>query len=225
MRARPVLKVLAKAAIAVACVSLAALMLTLITLVQLLSSGFVLTILKVTFVFALASLLLHAFTGRALDAALVSVPAFLIAVSVAIASGALSPTVVPAADGAQQLPRAGTRQEVLDFLAADDTDAFPYVPGVFVCGDFAQRLQERAHERGLSCWMVFIYPKSGPYGHVVNAFPLAEGSIIYVEPQNDTVSENILTFFRWCTWDNTFEVILHDDFGREIVYYLENVRW
>jgi hypothetical protein len=223
MRARPVLKVLAKAAIAVACVLLAALMLTLITLVQLVSFGFTLTILKVTFVFALACLLLHAFTGRALDAALISVPAFLIAVSVAIASGALSLTTVSITAGSQL--RAGTRQEVLDFLAEDDTDALPYIPNVFVCKDFAQRLQERAHERGLSCWMIFIYPKSGPYGHVVNAFPLAEGSIIYVEPQNDTVSENVLTFFRWCTWDNTFEVVIHDDFGREIGYYIENVRW
>jgi len=68
---------------------------------------------------------------------------------------------------------------LLQFLAADDTDAQAYVDGEFVCGDFAEMLHNQAEAAGIRTGYVAVDLGEGP-GHALNAFDL-DGRLVFVD--------------------------------------------
>ncbi len=65
--------------------------------------------------------------------------------------------------------------ELKSFLLHDNTDTLPYVPGSFVCADFAMRLHNNAEKYGWRCHLVGVQLGAGNgypagVGHALNAF-------------------------------------------------------
>ncbi|GEM_PF-7126964 len=52
-----------------------------------------------------------------------------------------------------------TRNELIDFLMADDTEMIPYVEDKFTCGNFAELLHDRAEAKGIRAGVVFVFLK------------------------------------------------------------------
>lgn len=72
------------------------------------------------------------------------------------------------------------------FLRRDDTDEIPYDTRSFVCGDYAERLHNRAESAGLRC--AYVVVKLGPSPgwpntdwHALNAFDTVDHGRVYVD--------------------------------------------
>lgn len=70
-------------------------------------------------------------------------------------------------------------EALMAFLAADPTDAQPYVDGAFVCVDFAEMLHNSAERAGIRAAYVAVELAEGP-GHALNAF-VVSGREVYVD--------------------------------------------
>lgn len=97
--------------------------------------------------------------------------------------------------------------EVIDWLSVDDTDTFPYVDGIWMCGDYAAMLMTRAKTMNwrmrIACMYYAFSGETGygdtadPYGSHGHAFnliyvqdipsgdPDSFFDILYIEPQTD----------------------------------------
>lgn len=79
-----------------------------------------------------------------------------------------------------------TYQEMLNFIATDQTDKNPYVPGSYVCWNFAADVINNAFKIGYKCGFVYIYFTDG-YGHAVICFNTTDHGLVFIEPQNDAI--------------------------------------
>ena len=75
---------------------------------------------------------------------------------------------------------------LIAFLQRDDTDEIPYDPRSFVCGDYAERLHNRAEAAGIRC--AYVVVKLGPSPgwprtdwHALNAFDTIDHGRIYID--------------------------------------------
>ena len=96
-----------------------------------------------------------------------------------------------------------TYMGVLEYLIQDDTSEILYEDGEFECTDYAETLHNNAESDGIECNVVFIeYGKHPhwnnnklciemlPWGHVCNAFPLDDGSVLYIDcTEGDWISD------------------------------------
>jgi hypothetical protein len=125
---------------------------------------------------------------------LVSLIALLIVISGCAAAGAQTkePSTYSSEvyDASKVSP--ATEQEVLDFLAQDDTDKNVWQAEVYECGHFTADLWWNAYGRGLEACMVWV--KRIKWGeeqiHWVIKFHIEDGTQNYwlwVEPSNDEV--------------------------------------
>ncbi len=125
---------------------------------------------------------------------LVSLIALLIVISGCAAAGAQTkePSTYSSEvyDASKVSPE--TEQEVLDFLAQDDTDKNVWQAEVYECGHFTADLWWNAYGRGLEACMVWV--KRIKWGeeqiHWVIKFHIEDGTQNYwlwVEPSNDEV--------------------------------------
>jgi hypothetical protein len=79
------------------------------------------------------------------------------------------------------------------FLADDPTSRHPSVKGQYECMDFARDLKAHAAAAGWNMSFVvtnFMLTWNGQthgYGHAFNGVLLADGTTVYVEPQNDQI--------------------------------------
>jgi hypothetical protein len=74
-------------------------------------------------------------------------------------------------------------RELVDFLGRDDTDEQTYVPNVFVCSSFAERLHNNAEAAGFSCAFVTLeFPGVG--GHACNAFETSDRGLVFIDCTN-----------------------------------------
>lgn len=70
-----------------------------------------------------------------------------------------------------------TWEQLLSFLRTDDTDKIDYVPGNFVCIDFAETLHNNAEKSGIRCGLVVLYPIS----HACNAFETTDRGLVFID--------------------------------------------
>jgi hypothetical protein len=81
-----------------------------------------------------------------------------------------------------------TTNELIAFLVTDDTyEHHNFIPGQFVCVNFAVLLHDRAESRGIKAYMASIMFTSGPESttkHMINAFNTSDAGWVYVDAMN-----------------------------------------
>lgn len=75
--------------------------------------------------------------------------------------------------------------KVKEFLRKDKTDERVYVPGLFVCEDYARELQKNAKLFGYDCAIVYIGLDGREEGHMCNAFDTSDKGIVYIDSVGD----------------------------------------
>jgi hypothetical protein len=102
--------------------------------------------------------------------------------------------------------RRPTYEELQSFLAKDGTSERSYVDQSYVCMNFAYDLKASAAEQGWNISFVSVNyddPRGGG-GHACNGAYLADGSWVWIEPQNDRIYtgpiESYLQTFLHVSW-------------------------
>lgn len=72
-----------------------------------------------------------------------------------------------------------TWAELLDFLLEDKTDERAYVPGVYMCGDFARDVHNNAERSGIRAAYVAV-DFSGD-DHALNAFKTVDRGLVFID--------------------------------------------
>jgi len=72
-----------------------------------------------------------------------------------------------------------TWAELLDFLLKDKTDRNTYVPGVYMCGDFATNVHNNAERSGIRAAYVAV-ELPGAY-HALNAFKTTDKGLVFID--------------------------------------------
>lgn len=70
-----------------------------------------------------------------------------------------------------------TWEQLLSFLRTDNTDKMTYVPGYFVCVDFAETLHNNAEKSGIRCGLVVLHPIL----HACNAFETTDRGLVFID--------------------------------------------
>jgi len=83
-----------------------------------------------------------------------------------------------------------THRELREFLAEDKTDANRYVPGEYICFDFAAELNNRAETKGIRAAYVRI--RFQEWGHAIVAFETVDRGLVFIEPQSDREVELVI---------------------------------
>jgi hypothetical protein len=93
--------------------------------------------------------------------------------------------------------------ELQSFLSADQTDKNQYQRLRYVCINFAADLKRNAARVGYNISFVTVNYEyeGGSAGHALNGAYLADGSWVWIEPQNDgiyrgTIEEYLAAFFK-----------------------------
>ncbi len=77
-----------------------------------------------------------------------------------------------------------TYEEMMEFLARDDTDSNDYIKGEYVCRDFAADVNNNAEREGIRTAYVRI--RSEGWGHAIVAFQTVDKGLLFIEPMSDT---------------------------------------
>lgn len=78
-----------------------------------------------------------------------------------------------------------TYQEMLNFIAADQTDKNPYIHGSYVCWNFAADVTNNAFKAGYRCGWVYV--EFAYTAHATVCFNTTDHGLIFVEPQDDMI--------------------------------------
>lgn len=73
--------------------------------------------------------------------------------------------------------------ELKEFLAQDETNLNPFIPGEYVCFHYAADLNNNAEANGIRAAYVRIHTKN--WAHALVAFETADRGLIFIEPQSD----------------------------------------
>lgn len=68
-----------------------------------------------------------------------------------------------------------------DFLLSDKTDEGWYIPGVRMCGHFAETLHNNAEQAGIRAAVVIVQFEDGSAPHALNAFETADWGLVYID--------------------------------------------
>lgn len=74
-----------------------------------------------------------------------------------------------------------TYDQLLTFLESDQTDKLQYIPGKFVCSNFAETLQHNATKAGYKCGWVAIDFIGGLPSHSCNVFYTVDRGLIFID--------------------------------------------
>jgi hypothetical protein len=89
-----------------------------------------------------------------------------------------------------------TYEEVMEFLARDDTDSRHYIKGAYVCRDFAADVNNNAESEGIRTAYVRI--RTERWSHVIVAFETVDMGLIFIEPMSDAmVSPELGEAYCW----------------------------
>jgi len=80
-----------------------------------------------------------------------------------------------------------TWAQLLDFLLKDKTDEKAYVPGVYMCGDFANDVHNNAERAGIRAAYVAVELPSAY--HALNAFKTTDRGLVFIDCTGLGVSE------------------------------------
>lgn len=127
-------------------------------------------------------------------------------------------------------------QELKSFLTEDKTDEKLYVPGVFMCGGFAETLHNNAEKAGIRAALVTIDFADESIGHALNAFKTTDRGLVYI----DCTGRGLQSFIPgkeniYNSWDKiayvskgkeygTLSIINNDSFDYAF-YEHEKARW
>ncbi len=78
-----------------------------------------------------------------------------------------------------------TWMELVSFISDDHTNWNEYVPGHYVCLDFAIDLVENAGKQNIKAWIVTVEFYNDELGHAFAAFETTDRGIVFIEPQAD----------------------------------------
>jgi hypothetical protein len=88
-----------------------------------------------------------------------------------------------------------TYQEMLDFIALDQTDQNIFSGKNYTCLNFAVDVKNHAFLKGYKCGLVYvIFPSSA---HTIVCFNTTDSGLIFVEPQNDAIVKPIVGQPYW----------------------------
>ncbi|MCD6465412.1 hypothetical protein J7L27_03485 [Candidatus Bathyarchaeota archaeon] len=100
-----------------------------------------------------------------------------------------------------------TYHEALQFIAQDKTDENPYIPGVYICLNFATDVKNNAFKAGYRCGFVYIeFPESA---HAIICFNTTDHGLIFIEPQDDQIVTVDIGIQYWR--DNGYEPPSYND--------------
>jgi hypothetical protein len=74
-----------------------------------------------------------------------------------------------------------TWEQLVTFLKSDTTDSQPYIDGKFMCGAFAERVQNNAENAGINCALVAINFSNAEIGHALNAVKTIDKGLVFVD--------------------------------------------
>jgi hypothetical protein len=72
-------------------------------------------------------------------------------------------------------------EQLASFLLSDPTDEQDYVPGVFMCGSFAEEVHNNAEAAGIRAAWVSLDFESDSKGHALNAFYTTDRGLVFVD--------------------------------------------
>lgn len=82
-----------------------------------------------------------------------------------------------------------TFKQLVEFLEIDQTEKLKYIPGKFVCSNFAETLQHNAAKAGLRCGWVAINFRNGAPSHACNVFNTVDRGLVFVDCTNSESGE------------------------------------
>jgi hypothetical protein len=74
-----------------------------------------------------------------------------------------------------------TYSKLVSFIKADKTDQKRYIPGKYVCSDFAETLHNNAEKKGIKAGWVAIDFKNDDKGHACNAFNTTDRGLVFID--------------------------------------------
>ncbi len=72
-------------------------------------------------------------------------------------------------------------QELKSFIVTDKTDNELYVPGLRMCGYFAETLHNNAEKAGIRAAIAIVEFKDGSASHALNAFETTDAGLVYID--------------------------------------------
>ena len=67
------------------------------------------------------------------------------------------------------------------FLLTDETDEGLYIPGIRMCGHFAETLHNNAEQAGIRAAVVIVEFEDGSAPHALNAFETTDRGLVYID--------------------------------------------
>jgi hypothetical protein len=90
-----------------------------------------------------------------------------------------------------------TYQEMLNFIASDQTDKHQYTNPTYVCWNFAADVKNNAFTVGYRCGLVVISFADSSAGHSVICFKTIDHGLVFIEPQDDAIASLVIGQHYW----------------------------
>jgi uncharacterized protein YoxC len=74
-----------------------------------------------------------------------------------------------------------TYAELMNFISGDKTDQKTYIPGVYVCTDYARDIHNNAEKAGIRAGWVGIDFKNQIIGHACDVFQTSDRGLVYID--------------------------------------------
>lgn len=105
--------------------------------------------------------------------------------------------------------------DLVDFVALEDTDESPYIQDLRMCGSFAEALHNDAEAAGIRCAWVSIDIAGQEIGHAMNAFLTTDKGIAFVDCTGEDTSfvAPVATGAGTCDYDKVAYVEIGQEYG------------
>ncbi len=104
-----------------------------------------------------------------------------------------------------------TYAELIDFLNRNPVNKNRYIPGEYVCWNFACDLQRDAHAEGM--YMDYWYIATPSFAHALVGVLTSDKGIVFIEPQNDHPMkvEIGIRYWQWLRGPYFYNYYTEDD--------------
>jgi hypothetical protein len=122
-----------------------------------------------------------------------------------------------------------TFQQLVDFIKADKTNEIPYNSSSFVCGDYAELIQNNAEMSGYRCaWVSIDFtgessetdPVTGivKIGHACNLFNTVDKGLIGIDCTQGTLTGNNVDNISLDMWDSEVSLVVGGKYQQNLLY-------
>lgn len=108
-----------------------------------------------------------------------------------------------------------TWQQLLQFIASDDTDEQTYIEGAYMCGSFAETLHNNAEQAGIRAAWVGIDFSDNIESHALNAFYTMDIGLVFVDCTGGGFEVVIPSFEDSYNSDTNYDKIAYVKIGEE----------